>query len=266
MRYVTRCPACLAMFEVREAQRHAAQGWLRCGQCFTAFDSAGLLMPWPQRATPLAAEPGRIDIDSLLYQPDVPQQPLPVPAMPPAAEGHVRPPAAPQAPSGRAVPIGSGVDTRTAQSCALGWSGASLLALALLGLQGLYAARGTLAMQTPLVERWGQDVCRWIGCAWPPLQLAQALHLDSARLVREEDQFVLFLRLRNLSQATVSSGSIAVRLQDAGGQPLVRRVLPLTVLGGPERLQPGAFWEGRAQLMLSGPSEIAGFQVNVLSP
>lgn len=297
MRYVTRCPACLALFEVREAQRHAAQGWLRCGQCLTAFDSAGLVLPWPDapavatRSQPEVDDSRRLDLDTLLLRRDVPEDPVVrVPAS--APEARPAPAAASVAPavstsSVAAVPLQAESLTRTsvpARSPAGvsrpaaqrrtgavswhrgGWIGGILLALAVAAFQGAQAYRGPLAMKMPAFERLGQDLCRTLGCQWPALHHAQALHLDHARLLREGDAFVLSIRLRNASAVTVASPHVAVTLRDQTGQTLARRVLALSALGAPPALPPGSVWEGLTQLMHPRPDDIAGFQVSVLGP
>lgn len=306
MRYVTRCPACLALFEVREAQRHAAQGWLRCGQCLTAFDSAGLVLPWPDAplvvdsSQPEVQGSSRLDLDTLLLRRDVSE---PVGLLPastpeaspsslstPTAQAPVAAPAAsvsgvsaePQqaeSPAPSSMPAWSPVGlSRPAAQPRSGpatvhrgwWIGGVLLAFTVAALQLVHAYRGPLAMQTPAFERLGQAICRTLACQWPALQHAQALHLDHARLLREGDVLVLSIRLRNPSDVTVASPRVALTLRDQTARTLVRRVFALSTLGAPSALPPGGVWEGQSQLLfpLSSPmpDEIAGFQVTVLGP
>ena len=289
MRYVTRCPVCLALFEVRDAQRHAAQGWLRCGQCLTAFDSAGLVLPWPE-TSPAAVSSGefdleRLDLDTLLHRQDASVGAMPTQASIPAplAAGHavVRPQSSPvralpaESPVLPSVSASSTTDVRPSAVQSrrepaptrprLWWMG-TLVALVVFALQGLYAFRGPLAMHTPVFEQLGQGTCRMLGCEWPALRHVQALQLDHARLLREGEVLVLSIRLRNLAPVTLSSGSLAITLSDPSGRTLARRVLSMQTLGAAPTLLAGAVWEGQAVLRVASPDDIAGFQVTLLGP
>lgn len=290
MRYVTRCPACLALFEVRDAQRRAAQGWLRCGQCLTAFDSAGLVLPWPEMplAVPVQAsgmaDVERLDLDTLLHHRDASPIPVSTPgsvAVSAASPALVQPQttvmpgpvdsalAAPM-PYARPVPVPSPVGARRQAVVSPNrpwlWLVASLVALVMGAFQLFYAYRGPLAMQTPVIEQLGHAGCRVLGCDWPVLHDSRALRLEHARLLRQGDVLVLSMGLRNLAPVTVSSGRLAVTLRDSKGQPMVRRFVPMAMLGGPSILPPRGLWEGQAQLLFASPDDIAGFQVILAGP
>lgn len=81
MTWITRCPACASVYKLVPDQLKVASGWLRCGQCQHAFDSTGLVLPWPDAST-LGVDQGgaqglvvtlpdqRVVIDELLHHED----------------------------------------------------------------------------------------------------------------------------------------------------------------------------------------------------
>jgi predicted Zn finger-like uncharacterized protein len=251
MRLVTRCPHCLALYEVRSAQQQAAQGWLRCGQCLTAFDSEGLVLPWMDE--PEFVQEDKIDIRSLLHEPVVASQATePSPSLADAQSAIVSNPPwpEPQEPS--------------AQSRLWGW--ASSAAVLLLLVQLLVWHRSALEMALPVVHRWAHAACDLAGCRWPAVQHSAALYLDSARLIREEQGLVLELRIRNQSPVQASVGMLELGLTGTDDQVLVRRVLTPLMLGAPDVLAPAEAWEGRVQLNLMSPLAVTGYRAALFAP
>ena len=299
MRFVTRCPACRALFEVRDEQLQACQGWLRCGQCFKAYDSTGLVLPW---STVMASEAAqRVDIRTLLNQPDVFASGGAVTdaqalgggdSHEPEAQGVIRaesggivsfaaiPPSAQ-----RSFPELSNV-LRNGQISDQGatddgpvpihqpkkvhrnwpWALACVLAALLLIPQAMQAPMNSLQLTVPAVQRWGQMSCTKLGCAWPGIRDADAVHLDSARLIREEGRLILHVRLRNAAPVDVLAGAIELSLLEDDSRILARRVLGPDALGVPPVLPAGAAWEGRVLLMLDEPSLVQGYRALWILP
>lgn len=301
MRLVTRCPACRAFFEVRDEQLQACQGWLRCGQCFKAYDSTGLVLPWSPGTTSEAAQ--RVDIRTLLHQPDglvsaagiwsahalgegIQSEPATrATSRAKADHGGLAPVAAVSSSAGRTAPQmpkelpntqdrspGSDDDGPArilepqASHKRWPWALACLVAALLLVPQALQAPLNSLQLTVPPVQRWGQWGCGYLGCTWPAVRALDVVHLDSARLVREEERLTLHVRLRNAAPVDVAAGAIELSLLGPDGRILLRRVLGPDALGAPTVLPAALAWEGRLLLRLEEPSQVQGYRASWILP
>jgi predicted Zn finger-like uncharacterized protein len=295
MRLVTRCPACRALFEVREKQLRACQGWLRCGQCLQAYDSTGLVLPWT--GVSVSAGVGRrVDIRTLLHQPDA-SKPVPLTVETHALGKPLRPeldaslavsaavlqPVALEQPGQhdaplpahqqhtKAEPEGAAPKTKADRPAARvhrswPWLLACTLATLLLVAQVQQAHWGTLTLKMPVLQRWGQGWCELTGCSWPAVRAPDALYLESARLIREEDRLLLNLRVRNTAPVEVAFGALELSLLGQDARLLVRRVLSPPVLGAPSVLAAGAVWEGRLLLKFEEPSQVQSYKALMFLP
>lgn len=290
MHLVTRCPACRALFEVRERQLQACEGWLRCGQCFNAFDSAGLVLPWAPVPVSLPADASsaaRVDIRSLLRQPERPVAQAAPAAGASGASGAIAPvfdpvfrqlvpdslelgePALPAAPglggsppstASQALPtlsplvspssahVPANASVRPANHSRWPWALACTLAFVGLLGQALYLQRDPVQLAVPALQGLGQQLCLTLGCPWPAVRAPSALQLDSARLLREPQGLMLRLRVRNMAGVDVVMGALDLTLLGPDASVLVRRVLSPTDLGAPAELRAGAVWEGAVHL------------------
>lgn len=305
MRLVTRCPACRALFEVRERQLQACEGWLRCGQCFNAFDSAGLVLPWaplPVSQAAPASSAERIDIRSLLHQPDQPDQPVTQAASATAAPAAIAPVFDPvfrrlvpdslelgdSALPAATMPGGHAAATAPQTLSALAglsrehvppdatprpvhrrrWPGVMACTLAFFALlgQALYTQRDQIQLAVPALQALGQRLCRTLDCPWPAVRASSAVQLDSARLMREPQGLVLRLRVRNTAAVDVVMGALDLTLLGPDAKVLVRRVLSPMDLGAPVELRTGDAWEGAVQLQLEEAALVQGYRAVLFLP
>lgn len=301
MRFVTRCPACLALFEVRDEQLQACAGWLRCGQCFKAYDSTGLVLAWSSATASEAVL--RVDIRTLLHQPDGLASAAGIRGAQAldrgihsdaeskaASRAKAEPGGLPHVanaspPDQRAVPelpkSLRNTKTRSPGSADDGppqihqtqaarkrwpWGLACALAALLLAAQVLQAPLNSLQLVFPPVQRWGQVCCAYLGCTWPAIRASEAVHLDSARLIREEERLILHVRLRNAAPVDVVAGAIELSLLGPDGRVLLRRVLGPDALGAPAVLSGGAAWETRLLLRLDASSQVQGYRALWILP
>lgn len=287
MRFVTRCPACRALFEVREKQLQACQGWLRCGQCLQAYDSTGLVVPWLQTDAHAMSSP-RVDIRTLLHRPDVPLPPSATldvngvaggPAVSADLAGSAAGalPPAPVAPSNGqtsastdpatiGTPVAQiqrshGLPRRTGY-----WGLACALATLLLAAQTVQMQLDRLQLAWPPVQQWGQWWCGQFACDWPAVRTPEAVQLDSARLIREGESLVLSLRVRNVAPVEVIWGALELSLLDQDARLLTRRVFGPQALGAAPVLPAGGVWEGRLLMQFEDPAQVQGFKAVMFLP
>jgi predicted Zn finger-like uncharacterized protein len=274
MSWITRCPACGTTYKVVPDQLKIAQGWLRCGQCQQAFDSTGLVLDWPV-ASPdtsheLISESGgqRMPIDEFLKQED--RSPggaavtavaafeealasfKPQPLSP--AEGLVQP---------NSVGVPDQADARVAERPSRSWllGVAVFLLLLAFGLQWLWIKRHVLASMDPALGKGLNAVCRAVGCEILPLQIKDAVLIESSSLTPRNDGFGLSWSVRNVSAQVVQMPALELTLLDAQDKALVRRVLPVSQQGAPSFLTSGQTWEGQLNLLPEAGISPSGYRL-----
>ncbi|WP_416559493.1 zinc-ribbon and DUF3426 domain-containing protein [Limnohabitans sp. yimb22184] len=273
MSWIIRCPACSTTYKVVPDQLKIAQGWLRCGQCQQAFDSAGLVVDWPDvhpDALDLALQPAgqRVRIDDFLKQEDrspsapvmtavaafeealttfKPQSvsPLQDEAQADAAQGLVQ------------------ADARAGKHPPRSWltGVAGVLLLLALGLQWLWIERHVLSSIDPVVGSGLNAACRMVGCEILPLQIRDGVLIESSSLTPYDGGLRLSWSVRNVTDHALQTPSLELTLLDTQDKALVRRVLSATQQGAPSFLTPGQTWDGQLHLLLQADLVPSGYRL-----
>jgi predicted Zn finger-like uncharacterized protein len=244
---ITTCGHCHARFRVTPEQLNARQGQVRCGKCeriFNGFESlerhpsddTGTRLLAAHTAAASHENPERlesIEIEALPEQEPAPRSMRAPPDDAPAPDAKVTQEPPPEA----AVPAYAYSEPALAAAAPLShaWIFASLLLVALLGVQALYAFRSQIARQYPETRPWLESACASAGCTVPWVNEEAALKLEDSELLEvpgKPNQIALSARIRNLSRAAQEFPHLELTLTDLTGQTAVRRVLrPMDYLG-----------------------------------
>jgi predicted Zn finger-like uncharacterized protein len=349
--YRTTCPNCASVFRLGEDQLGAAQGWVQCSVCGTAFDARPSLLladgsplppPEPVEAAPpqpvaaiepeaagaapvaavesrpgeetpetvpaasdtTATEPPRgiaqretaFDLDSIiLIDPDipVPDEPGPLPQIPPSRSSYPPPPPAQPAPpakpaSTKARPTARAdyappMPDRRRRPAPLPrlqpwmWGVASALLAAVLLAQTLYFLRDALVSRLPQTRPAFEQACAALGCTLSlPKNLAQLQIVGSdlqteapargtpagAPLLRSDPsaangRLKLTLTLGNRAGEAQAWPVLVLTLTDQRNRPLARRSFaPSEYLGDSSRIAAGI--PPRSEQILSLPLTVRG--------
>lgn len=293
MSYRTTCPQCTSVFRLGEDQIAAAGGWVQCGVCGTAFDARLNLQlengaPLPSAAEPEPAEtpalqqsesaeaaPPATDSTAadlargiaqreeplelpsiILIDPDAaaPDEPGPLPEIPPAAQRPSRPgPADIPRFEPVATPVRNPPSARIEYASpqpqpATGrrimpwiWGLVSLVLLAALLGQTTYFLRDTLASKLPQTRPALEQACGMLGCTLSlPKNLSLLQIIGSDLQTEAEDQLRLSLTLGNRAAHAQAWPVLVLTLTDQRNRPLARRSFaPSEYLGDPQRIAAG---------------------------
>lgn len=151
----------------------------------------------------------------------------------------------------------------------LALGGVSLLLLTLLLAQLGWHYRSALAAQYPGLRPSLQAISQQLGQDLPPWQHLDGLGVESSALSPaggSGHHYRLVLTLRNKSPWELAMPSVDLRLTDANGQQILRRVLaPAELQAGSTRLAGGA--EQVLQLVFStGSYTVAGYDIELVYP
>lgn len=207
MSLVTRCASCGTAFRVQPAQLSARAGQVRCGKCGEVFDGiAGLLEegtellrlePSPQLGL---FDPGRRSAQR--GDDDAPTDEAPVP------EFLLKPEPSPRS--------------------RLLWGSLTLLAVALLVVQGAYRYRTELSAVAPAARpalAWG---CQLLHCEIPLPRRPELMSIDSSDLqadAKSDAVIVLNAVLRNKAPFAQQLPTLELTLTDERDRPVLRKVL-----------------------------------------
>jgi hypothetical protein len=116
------------------------------------------------------------------------------------------------------------------------WFGVVLMIL-VLGVEGAYGFRSTLAQRYPVLRPWLESACARAGCTVPWPREDALLKLEDSELNEvpgRPNEIALGARIRNLAAFAQEYPHIELTLTDVSGLPAVRRVLrPADYLGRP---------------------------------
>jgi hypothetical protein len=138
---------------------------------------------------------------------------------------------------------------------------AVFLLLMAFGLQWLWIERHVLASTDPAVGKGLNAVCRVLGCEILPLQIKDAVRIESSSLTPLVDGLGLSWSVRNVTVQAVQMPALELSLLDAQDKTLVRRVLLVRELGAPISLEPGQTWEGQLHLLPEVGLSPAGYRL-----
>jgi len=252
MSQITRCPNCSTTFRVSDAQLAAFQGKVRCGKCaFIFFAPDNLVLPDTEpEQPPLAA----------VRQANTVSEPAP-PTPPPATEKEViivpaldyAPP--PTTPAVASTPANVEEETvvtdfrpialeedeflSTPQPDSKWWLIPVSLAIALLLLQIVYAARTRITMELPGLRPQFVAACKVIGCEVPLPKRSELLRSEWSELsyVPGHPSLIqLSATLRNLAPFEQALPLLQLSLTDEQENIVARRIFhPAEYLTATER-------------------------------
>lgn len=260
MSYRTTCPHCVSVFRLGADQLDAAQGWVQCGVCGSAFDARihllledGSPLPEPAADTPagIAQRETALDLPSIiLIDPEIPSHddPGPLPHTYPAA---AHPPAvsvtlATAAPPAARIEHAAAAPTPTPhdvprRAAPWAWGAASLVLLLALLAQTAYFLRDTVVSQLPQTRPAFEQACAVLGCALSlPKDLAQLQIVGSDLQSEGPGLLRLNLTLGNRAGHAQAWPVLLLTLTDQNNHPLARRSFaPSEYLEDAERIAAG---------------------------
>jgi predicted Zn finger-like uncharacterized protein len=263
----TRCPTCGTVFRVVPDQLRVSEGWVRCGRCAEVFNASESLLDldsgeprrMPERAAPAPAlRPGaEFEIETAAPPAPAPAAapaftPEPEPGPPPsfAAIDSLRvpldEPAAqtdaviePEPAAASAAELPSFV--RRAERAArwrqprvrAGLAVVGVLTALCLAGQAAFEYRDLVAARHAAARPWLERGCALLGCSVGAPHLIDSLAVESSGLVRVERSslYKLSVAMRNREGFDVAVPALDLRLTDAQGKLLARRVLRAAELG-----------------------------------
>jgi len=269
MNWITRCPACGVTYQVVPDQLKVAQGWLRCGQCQHAFDSTGMVLPWPVQTELSEPEvlPGlaveRLNLDTLLKHEDRSDSHTPVTAFEEALATFRPQPVVPISPPPTSevfgVPLGELLTPHAAPEeplplatpqAAFGWPKVVLVCLLVtLALQLIWLGRYPLMAAQPSLAPALSGVCSLLGCEMAPPAVREGVVIENSSMTPQDGGLALLWSVRNVTAQALEMPALELTWLDAQDKPLVRRVLRPNEQNAPSVLAPGQVWSGQLQLL-----------------
>jgi predicted Zn finger-like uncharacterized protein len=281
MSWITRCPACGVTYKVVADQLRVAQGWLRCGQCQQAFDSTGLVVPWPVESHKTASTVStdmaqdRLDIEDLLQHEDKSHLQSPLAAFENALSTFKPVPARPantaSTPEVFGVPMGALLASDPsaeeqapplAPAAVSSWPRVfvGMLMLALV-LQWVWLGRHSLMVAQPSLAQPLQAACRLLGCQMVPPPLRDGVVIESSSLMPRDGGLELIWSVRNVTAQALEMPAMELTWLDGQNTVLVRRVIPPTEQLAPPVLSAGQIWRGQLQLLPAEGIQPVGYRL-----
>jgi predicted Zn finger-like uncharacterized protein len=258
MNLYTCCPKCQTTFRVGTQQLQASGGQVRCGFCSQVFDAfASLTAQEPQQAVPAGLPPE-------------------APATPTAAGVSTAEVAAPAAAPAQPDPAASLYEWEfrmpaTPRRTGL-WIGLSVLMLAVLALQALYAYRAEISVSLPQTRAAWLRLCAQLGCGMTPPSFSAYLNIEASDLKALDagaaNEIELSVLVRNRAPVDLPHPAFELTLTDPADRPVARRVfLPRDYLAGAlaASLRPGG--ELPIHLFMStGDVRASGYRLYLFYP
>lgn len=311
MSLLTRCPRCRTLYRVTPAQLQTRDGKVRCGRCMNVFDGFQALQLEQENAAsepvrfeaeapaaerPMPAErPGEIlaaTPPQAEYAPPAPdvvaeQLPLRVTAAPPAE--HALPPMSDASQDAVRVTLSSPPARLPHEpapparwrkqwpfpnlSSPAGWIAGCAIALIVLALQLVYAARGELAARSPALKSVFSSVCARLGCSlsFPHHPELVKIEASDVRMVdaSRRELVQLTATLRSYAGYYLAYPALDLVLTNANEHALARRVFVPQEYLGPNR-DPNAGFAPHAEITIAldldtGNENAAGFRLDLLA-
>jgi predicted Zn finger-like uncharacterized protein len=297
---ITRCPGCRTAFRVTPGQLALREGQVRCGQCRAVFDANDHLVagegrkpeaapvheavtPEPQAEPAVAATQAPAAVEPETVPAEAPDAPEPAVA---AAESPVAPEPTfvdPPAPAG----VDEGVTPRPValdRARAYEWrprkrlheqpkalyAFAILALVALLGAQGLFEYRDTLAAHAPFTRPLLDAACRAAGCSIAPLRDASALFIEASDLEADpahKGLLKLSATVRNRASYPIAYPYLELTLTDAADHVVARRAFPPATYAAPDASGIAPNGEVLVRLFLdASATSQAGYRVYLFYP
>ncbi len=278
MNWITRCPECATVYQLAPEQIEAAKGWVRCGQCQHAFDTKGLILAWQSAAalaTDVAAN-SRLDIEGLLRREDRSMAEVP-------SEASVELRSFEQALSSFQPEIEKAIDELASYPAKVMPSGdlegtsdeappikirrrwpAALWVLVLtlsLIAQWVWIERFALVARFPALQTHVQGLCRVFSCESLHVRDLRGLVIDTSTFLQRDNEFELQWVVRNTTEQSVLMTALELTLQDAQGNPLLRRVFLPEQLHAPTVMVPAQVWQGTLLIKVASEKAVTGYRV-----
>jgi predicted Zn finger-like uncharacterized protein len=145
---------------------------------------------------------------------------------------------------------------------------AAILLSITLGLQVVMHARDTLAARWPVAESMLQALCAPLNCRVEAPRRLQALKVESAALTESgtAGTYRLAVALRNVDDIVVRMPALDLRILNARGEPVARRIITASELGMTSLvIEAGGDANLQGLLRLSLPN-VAGYNVEAFYP
>jgi predicted Zn finger-like uncharacterized protein len=145
---------------------------------------------------------------------------------------------------------------------------AAILLSITLGLQVVMHTRDTLAARWPFAESMLQALCTPLNCRIEAPRRLQALKVESAALTESgtAGTYRLAVALRNVDDIVVRMPALDLRILNARGEPVARRIITASELGmASSVIDPGGDANLQGLIRLSLPN-VAGYNVEAFYP
>lgn len=283
MNWITRCPECSTVYQVDPDQLQEAKGWLRCGCCQHAFDSAGLLLTWSDEQAAKVSDPvahvsgvEHLDIQDLLKQEDVPAAKTSLStgdlasfeqalfSFKPAIEKAIAELSSATMTDTLSDEIGDSQREPVMDAAGLRPGPSRLWALALLLIfvgQSLWIGRHVMLARWPIMEAPAHALCDAISCEIAFLQDVHGMVIDSSSFTERQGAYELTWAIRNSAEQTLAMTALELTVQDIQGNPVVRRVLTPADVGAPKVLSPGQVWSGQLIVRVDSDVTVTGYRL-----
>jgi predicted Zn finger-like uncharacterized protein len=288
MNWITRCPECATVYQLAPEQIDAARGWVRCGHCQHAFDSTGLILAWAGRAhaEPAASKAGimfddvdaaqRLDVDALLNRKELANHPdhdkasddlnafeKALSSFQPEIEKAIDQLAlspASASPSDDSEDLVGDVESAKSQRR---WPAVLLLWVLILSLlaQWAWIERFALVARFPVAQTHLQKICQVFSCEPLHVRDLHGLVIDTSSFLQRDNGFELQWVVRNTTEQSVLMTALEVTLQDAQGNPVLRRVFMPDQVNAPTVMAPSQVWQGTMHMLLTNDTVVTGYRV-----
>jgi predicted Zn finger-like uncharacterized protein len=278
MNWITRCPECATVYQLAPEQIEAAKGWVRCGQCQHAFDSKGLILAWQPAASPAAdvAVSGKPDIEGPLRHEDRSIADVPSDAsvdlhsfeqalssFQPEIEKAIHELASSPVKASPSDDFEETSEDARLLKIRRRWPSVLLVLFLTLSLlaQWIWIERFALVARFPALQTHVQVVCRVLSCESLHLRDLQGLVIDTSTFLQRDNGFELQWVVRNTTDQSVLMTALEITLQDAQGNPLLRRVFLPEQLHAPTVMVPAQVWQGTLLIKVASDKAVTGYRV-----
>ena len=152
----------------------------------------------------------------------------------------------------------------------IGLAFVSLLLAGLMVVQLAYQDRNRLALAEPALRPALERMCEVLQCTLGAPRQIESIVVENSGFNRlRNDTYRLAFTLRNTARVQVAAPAIELTITDSQDQPIARRVItPSELGGGDEVIPPGTDWSRAVGLVVNAPSpgRVAGYRLLAFYP
>jgi hypothetical protein len=127
--------------------------------------------------------------------------------------------------------------------------------------QWAWIERFALVARFPVAQTHLQKICQVFSCEPLHVRDLHGLVIDTSSFLQRDNGFELQWVVRNTTEQSVLMTALEVTLQDAQGNPVLRRVFMPDQVNAPTVMAPSQVWQGTMHMLLTNDTVVTGYRV-----